>query len=79
MGKLKIILRLGGLVCFAGGTMCLPKGYGVNPKRDLSVFFNLADMNAFIKIGLLLMAVGAVSFVASLVLPGEAEWNDAQP
>jgi hypothetical protein len=79
MGRLKLILRIGGTLCFAGGVMCMPLGYGVSPKGDLSVFVNLADMHAFIKIGLLLMAGGAVAFMASLVLPGEAEWDDAQP
>ena len=48
MGRAKLILRIAGVASIAGGALCFPVGYGVNPKRDLSVFSNLADMGLFI-------------------------------
>lgn len=69
----KLILRIGGILCFAVGLLCLPLGYGVSPKRDLSVFSNLADMHAFIRAGLLLIAVGAAAFAVSHLLPGDID------
>jgi len=54
--------------------LCLPVGYGINPKRDLSAFSNVADMGMFIAMGLTLLAIGAVLLAASYFLRGrEAE------
>ena len=47
-----------GVSLFSFGVLCLPVGIGVSPKRDLSVFFNLADMGAFVSTGLTLIVVG---------------------
>jgi len=71
MGRAKVFLRIVGLAIAAAGLMCLPVGYGINPRRDLSVFNNLADTGMFVTMGLILIAVGAVLFVASWVVPGE--------
>ena len=76
MGRLKLILRVGGVLCFAAGAMFIPLGYGVSPKRDLSTFANIVDTGAFFGIGLLLVVVGAAVSLASLLLPGKAEWDD---
>jgi hypothetical protein len=50
--------------------VCLPVGLGVSPKRDLSLFNNLADMGAFIKAALILIPVGLIVAVLSYLLPG---------
>ena len=71
MARAKLLLRTLGVAIPATGLVCLPVGYGINPKRDLSVFNNLADMGIFVTMGLILVAVGAILFVASWVLPGE--------
>ena len=70
-GRVKLVLRIVGVATAAAGLVCLPVGYGINPKRDLSVFNNLADTGMFITLGLILMAVGAVMLAASWFLPGE--------
>jgi hypothetical protein len=38
-------VRFVGIILLILGVMCMPIGYGVSPKRDQSVFHNLADMN----------------------------------
>jgi hypothetical protein len=73
MGRLKLILRVGGVLCFACGLLFIPLGYGISPKRDLSAFNNIVDSGAFFKTGLLLIAIGAAVYVISLLLPGEVE------
>jgi hypothetical protein len=50
-------------------------GYGINPKRDLSVFNNLVDMGIFVTLGLIPMAAGAAMLAASWFLPGEEPEN----
>jgi hypothetical protein len=60
MGRAKLLLRIGGAAIAAFGLVCLPVGYGVNPKRGLSVFNNLADTGIFVTAGLVLIATGAV-------------------
>jgi hypothetical protein len=73
MSRLKLVLRVGGLLAAAIGVLCLPIGYGVSPKRDLSVFSNLADMGAFIKAAFVLIPFGVIALVVSRFLPGDAE------
>ena len=74
MGRAKLILRIAGVGSIAGGVLCLPVGYGVNPRRDLSVFNNLADMGMFVTAGLTLLGVGAVLLAVSWLLHrGEPE------
>ena len=72
MGRLKLILRVGGVLCFACGLMLIPLGYGISPKRDLSAFNNIVDLGVFFKTGLLLVAIGATVSVVSLLLPGKS-------
>src|SRR5205807_1019744 len=90
MGQIKLVVRIAGVVSIAGGALCLPVGYGINPKRDLSVFSNLADMGIFVTVGLVLLAVGiavedidaAIQFFTELGLelegraPIEGDWAD---
>ena len=73
MARLKLFLRIGGTLCFLTGIMCLPVGYGVSPKRDLSAFKNLADMHAFVRVGVFLMALGGVAVGASYLTPGRID------
>jgi hypothetical protein len=71
VGRVKLLLRILGVASAAGGLVCLPVGYGISPKRDLSVFNNLADTGMFVTLGLILMSVGAVMLALSCFLPGE--------
>ena len=71
IGRAKLLLRIAGVVIAAIGIVCLPVGYGINPKRDLSVFNNLADTGIFVTAGLVFIATGAVLVLASWILPGE--------
>jgi len=71
MDRLKTALRVSGIVIALIGTMCLPVGFGVSPKRDLSLFYNLADLGAFVSAGLILIVVGLVALAISYAVPGE--------
>ena len=53
------------------GIVCLPVGYGITPKRDLSAFNNLADTGIFVTAGLVLVTTGAVLLGISRILPGQ--------
>jgi len=66
-------LRAAGILILAIGVLCLPLGIGISPKRDLSVFSNLADAGLFIKAGLVIAAVGVFIFFLSFLLPDEHE------
>ncbi len=61
---------VGWLVLFFGG-MFFPVGFGVNPKRDLSVFYNLADLGVFWKIGFVLLCMGLFLLLISRLLPSK--------
>jgi len=71
MGRAKLLLRIAGVASAAVGLGCFPVGYGVNPQRDMGLFENLADTGIFVKLGLILIAAGAVMFGTSWFLPGE--------
>jgi len=73
LSRLKLVLQMGGVVLFLLGIICLPAGYGLSPKRNLSAFNNLADLGAFIKMGLVLMGIGLVAFFISYFVPGESD------
>ena len=51
------------------GVMCVPVGWGVNPKRDQSAFLNLADMGAFLRYAAIGIASGLILLAASALLP----------
>lgn len=73
VGRIKRIMRIGGVCCVVVGFWCLPLGYGINPERDQSVFNNLADMQAFVRVGLILMVAGAIALAGSRLLPSEID------
>jgi len=62
-------VRAVGIVLFALGVMCFPIGFGVSPKRDLSLFFNFADVGAFWKAGVVLVAIGVLVLIVSAIIP----------
>lgn len=66
-------MRIGGIVTALIGVMCLPIGYGVSPRRDLSAFNNIVDTGAFVKAALALIAVGILAIVVSRLVPGDLE------
>ena len=59
-----------GVVLCCLGFMCLPLGYGANPKRDLNLFSNFADLGAFIQTGFLLLGAGLLVFTLTLLISG---------
>ncbi len=69
----KPILRIGGIVAACVGLLCLPLGFGVSPKRDLSAFSRIADTGAFVKIGLALIFGGLLAVFVSRYAPGDME------
>lgn len=73
VSRFKTVLRIGGMLLFVAGLVCLPVGYGVNPKRDLNFFNNLADLGAFVRVSVVLVAVGLVTMAASCLVPGEID------
>ena len=58
-----------GVVIFCIGIKCLPVGFGANPKRDLSIFNNFADLDAFAHTGIILLGVGLLIIVFTLLTP----------
>jgi hypothetical protein len=74
MSRVKSTLRVGGTIMAAIGILCLPVGFGTSPKRDTSAFSNLADLGAFFRVGLMMIAVGLVALAISRVIPGDADW-----
>jgi multisubunit Na+/H+ antiporter MnhB subunit len=70
MRRVKIALQIAGAAVAAVGVLCLPMGFGVNPKRDLSAFFNLADTGIFVKAALVLIAIGFIVLAVGYMLPG---------
>jgi hypothetical protein len=73
MDRVKTVLRIAGIVVAASGVMCFPIGYGVSPKRDLSLFDNLADLGAFVRMGSVLTVLGLLVLGLSFIVPGEME------
>lgn len=72
--NLKDWFRFFGVVLFLSGLLCFPLGIGINPKRDTSAFFNLADFSVFLKIGSVLITCGLlVLFVSVLISSREHE------
>jgi len=66
---LKEWLRAIGIVILCIGLLCFPIGIGVSPKRDTSVFFNLADLGLFIQAGLALVTAGLALLLSSVLAP----------
>lgn len=73
MGRLKAHIRVIGILFIAIGGLFMPIGYGVSPKRDLSVFSNLADLGAFLTWGFVLMGIGLAVIIVFVLLPGRFE------
>lgn len=71
MSRVRVILRVGGTLAAAIGVLCLPIGYGVSPKRDLSMFNNLADVGAFVTVAVILILLGVIALLVSRFLPGD--------
>jgi len=67
--RLREFLRGAGWIALLLGIMCVPVGWGVNPKRDQSAFHNLADMYAFVKYGAVGIVSGLILLVGSALLP----------
>lgn len=73
MERLKAHIRLAGIFVLILGGMFIPIGSGVSPKRDLSAFYNLADMGAFLTWAIALIGIGIVLIVVAVLLPGRFE------
>jgi hypothetical protein len=59
-----IVRGIGGIL-LAVGLMCLPLGFGANPKRDASAFFRAADTGIWLKLGVTLVLSGVVILLLS--------------
>ena len=79
MDRLKTILRVGGTAIAAIGVLCLPVGFGVSPKRDLDIFSNLADLGAFVHLGITLVVLGLLALGLSRFIQSESEKSKLRP
>jgi|GEM_PF-4626329 len=70
---LKLWVRGIGIVVALIGLLSFKLAPGINPKRDLSRFHNLADLGIFIEYGLILVVVGTVLFLISFAIPPHDE------
>ncbi len=62
------ILRILGVVVFTLGMICVPVGFGANPKRDSSSYFlNLTDAGQFFDLALIFLLLGAVILLVSFL------------
>ena len=74
MKKFKHWFLGSGIVVGALGLTCLPFGFGLSPKRDTSIFNNIADTGAFISpITGALLAVGILLIIISLLIKDKPE------
>ncbi len=62
-------IKTAAIVLLAIGILCLPIGFGANPKRDTSAFYNFADLGIFLKIGLTLLAIGLFILLVIAFIP----------
>jgi hypothetical protein len=53
------------------GFLCLPVGFGANPKRDTSLFFNFADLGLYFQLAVILIPAGVVVALLSFLLPSD--------
>jgi hypothetical protein len=74
--KLREFLQVAGMFALILGIICVPIGWGVNPKRDQSVFFNLADIGAFLRWAVVGIASGLILLLVSALLPRRPEQSD---
>ena len=68
MARFKYWLLGIGTVMASIGFLCLPIGYGASPYRNTSFFNNLADLGAFLNIGLIMLAIGGAMVLISLLI-----------
>ena len=73
VNRLKLFVRFTGMALLILGVICMPVGFGVNPKRDQSAFHNLADIRAFLLWGFLLAGSGVILLIVAAILPARAE------
>jgi len=71
MRRVKSYCRLAGWLLVCLGVMFMPLGYGINPKRDLSLFHNLADLPAFLMWAVGFVGVGVATIGVAYSIPGE--------
>ncbi|MGH7831984.1 MAG: hypothetical protein ACREP8_17610, partial [Candidatus Binatia bacterium] len=69
----KAWIKGAGIVFILVGGLSFPVGIGINPKRDTSLFHNLADIGLFIRYGFILIGVGIVLLVVSALIPAKGE------
>ena len=65
----RVVIRVAGVVISTIGFLCLPVGFGANPKRDTSLFFNFADLGLYLQLALILIPAGVVLALLSFLLP----------
>jgi hypothetical protein len=58
-------------VVFCFGCLCLPLGFGANPKRDTSLFENFADLGLWFRIALVMIPLGIIIALFSFFLPSD--------
>jgi hypothetical protein len=66
---LRLGLRVGGVFLFVAGLECMPVGYGVSPKRDLSAFNNIADTGSLVWLGIAMMLAGVLTLAGASFIP----------
>jgi len=62
-------VKTAAIVLISIGILCLPIGFGANPKRDNSAFYSFADLGVFLKIGLGLLAIGLFILLVIVFIP----------
>jgi hypothetical protein len=73
VNRVKVFVRVTGAILLILGAICMPIGFGVNPKRDQSIFNNLADMGVFVRWGAILAGCGLILVVAASLLPASPD------
>jgi hypothetical protein len=65
----RVAVQGAGVLISTIGFLCLPLGFGGNPKRDTSLFSNFADLGLFFQFALILIPAGVVVALLSFLLP----------
>jgi hypothetical protein len=75
ISRLKVVLRVGGILVAACGLLFLGSDFGTKWSHpgQTSAFTEVARTGAFAQIGGVLLLVGAVAFFVSLIVPGRID------
>jgi hypothetical protein len=68
LDKIKNIVLIIGVASICCGVLFLGGTFGASPKRDLSIFNNIADTGTFSAVGAIIICIGVLFILASWII-----------